>query len=474
MSRLTQRLTETSQAKGNQINWGTTVEIKTLQGNLFLEDLAFKCGGLNQDGHPLHKPQLEELKKEIKHYRLDSRNYMDLLLAKSLVIGKLLRHLLESLCKVIGSVRTNQPDLIYQKSLQDWGWDTIKILEEQLKSKTKTAEEKEALRKCKEAVLEHFKQLDESHRQAKSYLNMFVDTSSQKNPLFVVHSNEEAYENYVATFARFMRSFLRSADDFRGYATVDTNVFLAEYNTLLNLQAQSAQYSLILGKLFEIHHELQQELEALGQLELPKSIERPNQFSLSSLLDTKKHQGHCRELNRLVKKKLEIPFKYKLDEADEDLKNFFNGIYSLNYNGSGFLARRWIKVVATELKAYQNDDKYLYNPPNKKFVMVIDVVGQLNIVARDRDLTESMRGLAFKTWVASKDNVLLAGIHCSLVQLAADPHNKSLGIEITGDEPDTERHFRYRFQVEQADSNKIGAFQKVFEQAAKSQLWARS
>lgn len=131
-------------------------------------------------------------------------------------------------------------------------------------------------------------------------------------------------------------------------------------------------------------------------------------------------------------------------------------------------------MVVTELKAYHNDDKFIIAPHNKKYVMVIDVVGQLNIVARDKDLTESMRGLAFKTWVASKENVLMAGMHCSLLQMAADPHHKPLGIEITGDEPETERHFRYRFQVEQADAGKVSAFQKVFEQAAKSQLWSRS
>lgn len=322
MSRLTQRLTETSQAKGNQLNWGTTVEIKTLQGNLFLEDLAFQCGGLSQDGHALHKSHLDDMKKEIKHYRLDSRNFLDLLLAKSHVIGKLLRHLLESLCKVIGSVRTDHPDVTYQKSLQDWCRDTIKILDEQIKSKTKTAEEKEALKKCKDSLFAPFKLLDEYHSSVKTLLNMFVDSGSQKNPLFIVHSNEEAFENYVATFARFMRSFLRSPDDFRGYASVDTNIFLAEYNTLLNLQALSAQYSIILGKLFEIHHHLQQVVDGLAQIQFPKSIERPQPFSLSSLLDTKKHHGHCRELNRLVKKKLRDPLQVQTRRSRRRLEEF--------------------------------------------------------------------------------------------------------------------------------------------------------
>lgn len=407
---------------------------------------------------------------------------MEALMTRSTVTGKLLKFLLEELGNIIGTNKDEQPenrltksqtgDVTGLKSIQDWCRGTIHVLDKEMKRKDKPQTEKDELKKCLDEVYSLFTRLDDSRRTLKSSMSLFVDKSApQKQQLFVVQANKEAQENYISTFAKFMRAFLKSPDDFRSYSAVETNIFLAEYNCLLNIQALSAQYSLIVGKLFELHHQLQQDIESIQGFGLPKSIDRPQPFSLSSLLDCKNHLFEGRELNRLVKRKLEIPLKYKLDEADEDLKNFFGGVYPLVYDGTGFLARRWLKVSAVDLKVWVNGVQTNLVVHQKAYVILIDIVGFINIVARDRDVNEAARGLVFKNWVSNKENVLLPGIHCSIAQLAGDKASKTMAV--SSSDQDLERTFSFRFEVETTDVPKIEPFMKIYEQAHKCQLWTK-
>jgi hypothetical protein len=213
-----------------------TVEVHTLQGNLFLEDLALQCGGMSKGENPQHKMSLEELKREIKLYRLDSKCFMQALQVRGLVVSKLLKYLLEHLYAFIGGPQIRQPDLGNIKSVQDCCRGAIQVLEQESKKKGKASSSKDDILSLTNQIYSVLHNLDAHSKSLKVFLNSFLDDSSQKKQFFILNAAEESQENYICTFARFMKVFLKSADDFRGYSSAETSIFLAEHNFLLNMQ----------------------------------------------------------------------------------------------------------------------------------------------------------------------------------------------------------------------------------------------
>ncbi len=378
-------------------------------------------------------PTVQDFLKNLKQYRLMSKNYCNMFLTKTKVMIKLLNSLnrelrqkLRASSELVGreyhkikkqveGTALSQEQTKHFKDLENFKLkheEFVKFKANELeKFELKETEDKEGV-----TVVE-FVLLTNLYHFTSCFSNLIRKLEKEKNPNPTIRLNEEV------------------------------NVQLLEMNLLLTFESvRSELFYRVLPFLFKVTEELKQRLDSCQKfiegLKLgSKADVTSGAVRLAALIEP--------QIKRFIKKK--IGMENKVIMKDDDLEDFIRDFYPFKYCEVSYLCRAFLECIEEKR--------------NKKFLLMIDVasahqcLGNIICVPRGRSEIEEKAAdtFVYHRWI--KDRVLFCEI-CDCVTIKSSDNRKALTISSNLVDNDWTRTFK----IPEESASAYQRFVQVYKQ----------